>query len=133
MRAVFADTFFFLAAVNPRDAAHLRAIAFSSQFAGQLVTTDWVLLEVANALASGRNRAAAVELVASLKTNPKVKIIPLDASMQQRGLALYAQRLDKQWSLTDCITFLVMSAEELTDALTEDHHFEQAGFSALLK
>lgn len=133
MRAVFADTFFFLAAVNPRDAAHTRAIAFSSQFAGQLVTTDWVLLEVANALAGGRNRAAAVELVASLKANSNVKLIPLDAALQQRGLALYAQRLDKEWSLTDCITFLVMSAEGLTDALTEDHHFEQAGFNALLK
>lgn len=62
-----------------------------------------------------------------------MKLIPLDAALQQRGLALYAQRLDKEWSLTDCITFLVMSAEGLTDALTEDHHFEQAGFNALLK
>ncbi|KAF0173585.1 MAG: hypothetical protein FD161_3791 [Limisphaerales bacterium] len=133
MKAVFADTFFFLAAVNPRDAAHSRAITFSSRFAGQLITTDWVLLEVANALAGGRNRAAAVELVVSLKANPNVKLIPLDAGLQQRGWALYAQRLDKEWSLTDCITFLVMSAEGLTDALTEDHHFEQAGFNALLK
>lgn len=133
MKAVFADTFFFLAAVNPRDAAHSRAITFSSRFAGQLITTDWVLLEVANALAGGRNRAAAVELVVSLKANPNVKLIPLDAGLQQRGWVLYAQRLDKEWSLTDCITFLVMSAEGLTDALTEDHHFEQAGFNALLK
>lgn len=133
MKAVFADTFFFLAAVNPRDAAHSRAITFSSRFAGQLITTDWALLEVANALAGGRNRAAAVELVVSLKANPNVKLIPLDADLQQRGWALYAQRLDKEWSLTDCITFLVMSAEGLTDALTEDHHFEQAGFNALLK
>lgn len=133
MKAVFADTFFFLAAVNPRDAAHARAISFVNQFDGLLVTTDWVLLEVANALAGGRNRAAAVELVSSLKTNPKVKLLPLDAGLQQRGLTLYAQRLDKEWSLTDCITFLVMSDASLTDALTEDHHFEQAGFTALLK
>lgn len=133
MKAVFADTFFFLAAVNPRDAAHKRAITFVSHFDGQLVTTDWVLLEVANALSGGRNRAAAVELIASLKANPKVMLVPLDASLQHRGLALYAQRLDKEWSLTDCITFLVMSAEGLSDALTEDHHFEQAGFNALLK
>ena len=96
MRAVFADTFFILAAVNPRDAAHARAIAFSSQFGGELITTDWVVLEVANALAGGRNRAAAVELVASLKANPNVKLISLDAALQQRGLALYAQRLDKE-------------------------------------
>jgi predicted nucleic acid-binding protein len=133
MKAVFADTFFFLAAVNPRDAAHTRAITFVNQFDGQLVTTDWVLLEVANALAGGRNRAAVVELVNSLKGNPNVKLVPLDAGLQQRGFALYAQRLDKEWSLTDCITFLVMSDAGLTDALTEDHHFEQAGFSTLLK
>ena len=99
MRAVFADTFFFLAAVNPRDAAHARVIAFSCRFDGQLVTTDWVLLEVANALAGGRNRAAAVELVNSLKANPSVRLIPLDAGLQQRGLfTQFHRRPDKHFA-----------------------------------
>ncbi len=62
-----------------------------------------------------------------------MKIVPLDAGVQTRGLKLYAQRPDKDWSLTDCISFLVMSDEVLTDALTGDHHFEVAGFNALLK
>lgn len=133
MKVVFADTFFFLAAVNARDAAHERAITFSSRHQGGIVTTDWVLLEVANTLAAGRNRAAFLELLASLREDPRVQIVALDALWQQRGLELYAQRMDKEWSLTDCISFLVMSQEGLTDALTGDHHFEQAGFSALLK
>lgn len=133
MKAVFADTFFFLAAVNPRDAAHGRAIAFSSQHQGGIVTTDWVILEVANTLAGGRSRAIVSELLASLRDDARVKIVALDAGLQARGLELYAQRQDKEWSLTDCISFLVMSSEGLADALTGDHHFEQAGFNALLR
>lgn len=133
MKAVFADTFFFLAAVNPRDAAHERTIALSNRHQGGIVTTDWVILELANALAGARNRGAFLELHVSLREDPRVKIVALDAGLQTRGLGLYAQRLDKDWSLTDCISFLVMSGEGLTDALTGDHHFEQAGFNALLK
>jgi len=133
MKAVFADTFFFLAAVNARDAACERAIAFSSQFQGGIVTTDWIILEVANTLAGGRNRGAFLELLTSLREDPRVKIVALNSDLQRRALELYAQRMDKDWSLTDCVSFLVTSDEGLADALTGDHHFEQAGFNALLR
>ena len=58
----------------------------------------------------------------------------MDATSElfERGLALYNARPDKEWSLTDCISFVVMADEGLTDALTGDRHFEQAGFTALL-
>ncbi len=133
MNVIFADTFFFVAAINPRDSAHVRAIAFSDQFQGRLVTTEWIVIELANALAAGRNRLAFAELLNSIRTDPRVNIVPLSMELQRRGLELYARRWDKEWSLTDCVSFLVMSAAAVTDALTGDHHFEQAGFTALLK
>jgi len=60
-------------------------------------------------------------------------VVGLDPHLYQRGINLYAQRPDKEWSLTDCISFVVMSDRGITEALTGDHHFEQAGFRALLK
>lgn len=59
--------------------------------------------------------------------------MPANVEIFERGVELYHSRLDKQWSLTDCISFVVMSEEGIAEALTGDHHFEQAGFVALLK
>jgi len=64
---------------------------------------------------------------------PTFIIIPFSGELFRRGLGLYLRRPDKEWSLTDCISFVVMEAEEIGDALTGDKHFEQAGFNALLK
>ena len=50
----------------------------------------------------------------------------------QSGLNLYEQRLDKDWGLTDCISFVVMQREQIQEAFTSDKHFEQAGFIRLL-
>ena len=66
-------------------------------------------------------------------TTPGVKIVAPDQALLDRGLALYRARPDKDWSLTDCISFVVMEREKIAEALTADHHFEQAGFLALLK
>jgi hypothetical protein len=68
----------------------------------------------------------------SLRFNPFVSIIPPSQEVFDLGLDLYAQRPDKDWSLTDCISFIVMRQHGLTDALTGDRHFQQAGFKALL-
>ena len=70
--------------------------------------------------------------IESLRTDPLVRIIPPTRELFERGLALYADRSDKSWSLTDCISFVVMNDEGLSDVLTGDHHFEQAGFNLLL-
>jgi len=66
------------------------------------------------------------------RASPRTQIVPLDSRLLQRGLDLFAGRHDKNWSLTDCISFVVMQDEDLTEALTGDSHFEQAGFKALL-
>ncbi|MEW4568793.1 PIN domain-containing protein [Tautonia sp. JC769] len=133
MTTRFADSFFFLAIGNPRDAAHRRSLAISSNDPRPLVTTAWVLTEVADALAAPGNRQAFLRLLERLRRNPAVEIIPADPDLFDRGLDLYARRPDKAWSLTDCISFVVMADRGLTEALTGDHHFEQAGFRAVLR
>ncbi len=134
MRTVFADTFYFLALLNPSDQAHGKAVAFTSSNAVRMVTTDWVLTELADGLArSRRGRTEFLGTLADLQADADVTIVPCDHALMGEGVQLYAQRADKEWSLTDCISFVVMTKEGITDGLTGDHHFEQAGFVALLK
>jgi uncharacterized protein len=132
MNAVFADTFYFLALLNERDAAHSKASLFDAT-TRPLVTTAWVLTEVGDAMAAPENRPAFLELLEMLQDSPDARIIGPTDELFARGIELFRQRVDKEWSLTDCISFVVMNDERVTDALTGDRHFEQAGFRALLK
>ena len=132
MRIVFADTSFYVAALSPRDVNHARAEAVGRGFRGRVVTTEYVLLEVATFFCEAAHRAVFFGLLQTLQKDPEVTIVPASADLWQRGVALFAARPDKDWSLTDCISFVVMQERGITDALTADHHFEQAGFVALL-
>jgi len=98
-----------------------------------IVTTEFILLELGNACARAGDHADFLALVAGMRASPRVKIIPLSSELFNRGLARMRERSDKNWSLTDCISFVVMEDEGLRGALTGDQHFEQAGFKALLK
>lgn len=133
MKVYFADTFYFLALLSPDDAAHERAANIAARLPGRLVTTAWVLTEVGDAMASPLNRPLFLELLRSLRANPAVEILPADEGLFEAGVGLYARRPDKEWSLTDCISFAAMEQRGLFEALTGDHHFEQAGFRAMLK
>ena len=128
MSRVFADSFYFFALLNPNDAAHERAFRFSQQNAGPLLTTAWVIAELADALASTAQRNLFRRVLRDLEANSSNLIIPPTDALFRRGTDLYDSRLDKEWSLTDCISFLAMEDAGLSDALTGDHHFEQAGF-----
>ena len=97
-----------------------------------MITTRAVILEIGNALARLRYRAAAIELLDSLEEDPNVKIIALSEELYNRAMALYRQRPDKEWGLTDCVSFVVMQDYGITETLTTDEHFKQAGFRALL-
>lgn len=129
----FADTYYFLALGNPADAAHLRAIELAGRNTRHIVTTAWVITELADAMSAPMNRQAFLRLWHRLRSNAAIEIIPPQADLFEQGLDLFERRPDKSWSLTDCISFTVMTGRGLTDALTGDHHFEQAGFRALLK
>ena len=97
-----------------------------------MVTTAWIVTELANALAKGANRQSFASLLEDLRSDERVQIIPADSRLFESGLGLYLRRMDKDWSLTDCISFAVMEQMGLTNALTGDRHFEQAGFSVVL-
>jgi predicted nucleic acid-binding protein len=79
------------------------------------------------------NRALFCELYQDLAKERRVTIVPAAQDLFEQGIELFAKRPDKEWSLTDCISFIVMQEYELTDAVTADHHFEQAGFRILLE
>ncbi len=132
MTKIFADTFYFLALLNKHDKGHAKAVEYAA-CVEQIVTTEWVLTEVADGLASSRHRQMFPRTRQALLDNADVFVVPLDMKLHEEGVNLFASRLDKYWSLTDCISFTVMGRQGITEALTGDHHFEQAGFIALLK
>lgn len=133
MRRVFADAWFYIALLDPHDAGHgVACTACADKSMTGFVTTRWVLMEMANMLAGTKARRQCVAFLRELEAAADTQIVPESEALFHRGLALYEERPDKEWSLTDCVSFLVMSDEGLTEALTGDHHFEQAGFTPLL-
>jgi uncharacterized protein len=132
MTEVFADAHYYIAMLNPSDAAHSRAMAATTQLTRPVVTTLWVLMEVADALSAPAIRGKTHRFLQTIFTDPKTSVYSEMDPWLARGLALYGRRPDKNWSLTDCISFEVMAERGLSDALTADHHFTQAGFCALL-
>ncbi|MCE9526388.1 MAG: PIN domain-containing protein [Planctomycetales bacterium] len=132
MSRVFADTFYFLALLNQADAAHQKAVEYS-KLIDRLVTSEWVLTEVADGLAVSRHRNRFGYLRRELLAEQNALVVPLNMATYQAGIDLFDNRPDKEWSLTDCISFVIMEREAIRQALTGDRHFEQAGFLALLK
>jgi uncharacterized protein len=130
---LFADTFYFIALLNAADESHDAAESFATSDDVQVLTTAWVLTELADGLAQTAGRTVFAPLLDDLRADSRVTFIEPAADLWQRGIELYHKREDKGWSLTDCISFVVMAERNITDALTGDHHFEQAGFRALLK
>src|SRR5262245_38161449 len=105
----FADTFYFLALRNPDAGAHAAAVEAAKQLGSrQLVTTEWVLTEVGDALSSPKNRQGFLDLLTVLRQNSQVLIIDGLHETFERGVALFQARMDKSWTLTDCISFVVM-------------------------
>ena len=133
---VFLDTAYAIVLSAPSDQHHLRAISLAEQLeasGARLITTRAILLEIGNALAKLRYREAAVVLLDSLERDPNVEIVPLSEEMYLRAFELYGSRPDKEWGLTDCVSFVIMQDRGLTAALTTDDHFQQAGFEVLLR
>ncbi|MGI8960857.1 MAG: type II toxin-antitoxin system VapC family toxin [Bryobacteraceae bacterium] len=128
--ALFADTFFFLALLNEDDPAHQRALTASAE-KKSIVTTEFILLELGNACARAEDHADFLVLVAGMRASSRMTIVPLQTRLLARGLELMGSRSDENWSLTDCISFVVMEEHGLKEALTADRDFEQSGFKAL--
>jgi predicted nucleic acid-binding protein len=132
MNAVFADTFYFLALVSRKDKSHRKCLEFSQTSTRPVLTTTWVLLELGSALRRVHDREVFSTFVKVLADDPDTIVLPADQQVFDQAVALFRERPDKEWSLTDCTSFVVMKEQGLTEALTSDHHFQQAGFTALL-
>jgi predicted nucleic acid-binding protein len=122
VKSVFADTAYFIALNVRRDRLHRQAWALEASLHRRLLTTEWVLTEVADGLAAPETRARFTRLINNLRARSDVKIVKVDPDHFSKGYSLYAERKDKGWSLTDCIDV----------ALTSDQHFVQAGFQILM-
>lgn len=132
---IFIDTCYLLALVEPRDALHGRALAWAAHLAGagSYLVSEQVLWETYNALSQSNDRAKARAVSRILFRRREFELVWATSQGTQAGMQEHERAQDKEWSLTDCISFLLMRERGIREALTYDHHFEQAGFVALLR
>src|SRR5207245_793573 len=126
MRALFADTSFFVAFISPIDEQHAKACSYMDHHSGPITSTNWVLAELGNLLRKPEDRSLFAPLVRGLHRDKRFVILSAHDELFEEALALYDRRADKEWSFTDCTSIVVMNDQKLTTALTTDHHFEQA-------
>lgn len=132
---IFIDTAYVYALVNSVDQWHHGAVQWEARLAVEkrrLITTEFVLAEIADGLAAVRHRSQAAHIIDLLRVSPLVQVVPVSSVLFNDALELYRSRADKVWGLTDCSSFVVMGELGLSAALTTDDHFRQAGLRALL-
>lgn len=135
MTRVFADAGYWIALLNPKDSLHGKAREISARLGrARTVTSEMVLTEVLNAFASrGESlREAACALVDQIRSSANAEVVPMTSSAFREAMQRYRGRADKTWGLTDCTSFLIMEQKGITEALSADRDFQQAGFIALL-
>lgn len=136
MKTLLADTGYWIALLNPKDDLHRRAREISASLgSARIVTSQMILAELLNDFA-GRGekpRMAAKHLVEQINVSPRVFVVSQTAEQFGAAMVLYGERCDKSWSLTDCASYLIMTSLSIKEALTYDKHFEQMGFTALLR
>lgn len=130
---VFVDTGFLVALTSKQDGLHEPALAWSAALREPLLTSEYVLVETINALSVARLRRQVYAIWDEINAAPEWEIVPVSWPMFQEAIAFHRQHADKEWSLTDCVSFILMRQRRVSRALTYDRHFEQAGFEALLR
>lgn len=133
MRPVFADTSSYLAFVNPLDPRHERAVDLAESLLSRTFLTEYVLVELGSSLSRGSDRSVYLQLLDRLQSDRDTVIIPAGPALFRQGVGLFGKRPDKDRSLVDCISIVVMKQRRLQEALTTDHHFVHAAFRALLR
>lgn len=128
-----ADAALFIAVLNRRDRFHTWASDYYQRTRDRLVVPLPVLVEVGNYFSESASRPQVISFLHRVQDDPRVDCVQLDADLLREGMDLYADRPDKEWGLTDCISFVLMHRAGIQEAVTTDHHFEQAGFTILMK
>lgn len=132
---IFLDASYAIALASKTDRHHARAVELAAWLEANqiaLVTSRAVMLEIGNALAKQRHRRSAVLLLEAIEQDARIDIVPLSEDLYSLAASLYKRHADKDWGLTDCVSFVLMRERGAQDALTTDTHFRQAGFRALL-
>ncbi|MFM6455672.1 MAG: type II toxin-antitoxin system VapC family toxin [Planktothrix sp.] len=132
---IFIDTVAWIALLNSRDNLHQKARLIMDDLIenkNPVVTTEFVLMEVADAISAPRLRPKTIDFIDNILLLPILLVIPASQDLWKAGWQLYKQRSDKEWGLTDCTSFIVMKQENIKIAFTADRHFEQAGFIKLM-
>ncbi len=135
MKIIFVDTHYLIAVINRLDQWHQSEILVIGKLGrAKLVVTKSVLIETFNYFAEFRPAAKqhAADTIESFSANVNVEVIEQTSEVFREGIKLYKSRLDKGYSLTDCISMNVCRELGITEILTHDHHFEQEGFEILL-
>lgn len=135
MSTVFVDTNYLGALINPKDQWHQRARQVQRQIGVvYLVTSEWVLMETLNHFAERGKwlRQAAAQMAHHLAEDNEVEVVMAAHENYRAGLALYEARLDKGYSLTDCVSMNLLRERGMSEVLTHDQHFAQEGFTVLL-
>ena len=134
MKAVFADTGYWVALIDPDDSLHQKVLFVSGALWGTVVvTTDLVLIEVLNHFSNYGRNYRRIAVAAIKQARLAASVVSLSDTSFEKALVLYAARPDKAWGLTDCASFVLMEERGITDALAFDQPFVQAGFGALLR
>ena len=131
----FLDTGYLIALFSGRDAYHSQALLLQAQAVRErrrLITTEAVVFEVGAAFSRVAMRSVGAALMRTLLNDPNIEVVPVSKAQRDEAIALFSQHADKDWSLCDCLSFIVMQERGMDQALAADHHFAQAGFVALL-
>lgn len=129
------DTSYILALVNPDDPSHAKARSTAEKLAHSRtlrLTSEAILIELGNSLSRGGRRKIGVQVIQLLRGDARLTVVPVDSSLLDRAFDLFRSRIDKDWGLTDCISFIIMQDRKIMRALTLDDHFTQAGFKRML-
>jgi len=134
--SIFLDASYIIALSTPKDNFHTVAVELSQVIASKrprIVTSNGVLLEIGNSLSKLHYRLTGAAILKAISSDPRIEIIDLTATTYSKALNLYASRLDKEWGMTDCVSFIIMQQYGIQQVLTADEHFVQAGYQALMR
>ena len=131
-RRIFLDAGYLIALIRKKDACHAAALEAAASYTGPFVTTDLVLVELANSLSKPPYRKTVVAVIERIQADSKTTVVPFTSRGMSQAFSLFKCREDKEWGLVDCFSFQVMKEKRIKLALTFDDHFRQAGFDTPL-
>lgn len=130
--SIFIDSGYLIALIRKKDKFHPVALEAAELYSGPFLTTDLILMELANSLSKPTYRKTVVSVIEKIQADSNTIIVPFSSKEMSKAFSLFKRRGDKTWGLVDCFSFVVMKENQIKQALTFDDHFRQAGFETPL-